>query len=506
MEKQAALERLHVLDRDIKHLSQVTAILQWDQETYMPSAAVEGRSEQLALLEGILHEKATSPEIGNLLEQLGSTTANPKGDTDLPDIERDFLRVVRKNYDRAVLLPAELVTESARAEGLSQAAWVEARKQNDYKTFMPHLEKMIGYAKKKAECWGYTEHPYDGLLDIYEPGMTEGAIAGVFGPLRTRLSQLVQRLGTKQAPRSDFLAREFPRELQAQFGESVMKDLAYDQSQGRLDISAHPFTTTLGPRDVRITTRYFPTNVLSGLFSIIHETGHALYEMGFADNIRDSSLGDGASMGIHESQSRLWENVIGRSFAFWKGQYPLLKQLFSDQLADVSVEEFYAAVNRVQPSLIRVDADEVTYSLHVILRFELERKLFSGNLTVTDLPEAWNGMMQEILGVKPDSDANGVLQDVHWSMGAFGYFPSYALGNLYGLQIWEALQADIPDVEASIEQKNYAPILQWLRAQVHVHGCRYEPKDLIVKITGKPLSAEPFINYLEHKYGQLYAL
>lgn len=506
MKKQEALAQLHAIDRDLKHLSQVTAILQWDQETYMPPAAVEGRSEQLALLEGIVHEKATSPEIGNLLEHVGSTTANPRGDADLPDIERDFLRVLRKQYDRAVRLPADLVTESARAEGLSQAAWVEARKHNDYKTFMPHLEKMIGYAKKKAECWGFTEHPYDGLLDIHEPGMTEGAIDSVFRPLRTRLSHLVQRIGSKQAPRSDFLTREYPKELQAQFGESVMKDLAYDLSQGRLDISAHPFTTTLGPRDVRITTRYFPTNMLSGLFSIIHETGHALYEMGFADEIRDSSLGDGASMGIHESQSRLWENVVGRSRAFWKGQFPLLRQLFPTQLADVSVDDFYAAVNRVRPSLIRVDADEVTYSLHVILRFELERRLFSGALSVAELPEAWNGMMQEILGVKPDSDANGVLQDVHWSMGAFGYFPSYALGNLYGLQFWDKLKADIPEAESFIEQRNYGPILQWLRTQIHAHGCRYEPADMVLKITGKPLSAEPFIKYLEQKYGQLYSL
>lgn len=506
MKKQEALARLHAIDRDLKHLHQVTAILQWDQETYMPPAAVEGRSEQLALLEGIVHEKATSSEIGSLLEQLGSTKENPKGDTDLPDIERDFLRVFRKEYDRAVLLPADLVTEAARAEGLSQAAWVEARKNNNYKTFMPHLEKMIDYAKRKAECWGFSSHPYDGLLDIHEPGMTEEAIDRVFIPLKTRLIQLVQQIGSKKAPPSDFLTREFPKELQARFGESVMKDLSYDLNQGRLDISAHPFTTTLGPRDVRITTRYFPTNMLSGLFSIIHETGHALYEMGFDDEIRDTSLGDGASMGIHESQSRLWENVIGRSHAFWKGQFPLLKQLFPTQLEDVSVDDFYAAVNRVQPSLIRVDADEVTYSLHVILRFELERRLFSGTLSVKDLPEAWNGLMQEILGVQPDSDANGVLQDVHWSMGAFGYFPSYALGNLYGLQFWNTLKSNIPDVESHIEQRNYGPILYWLRKNVHAHGCRYEPADLVLQITGKPLSAEPFINYLEHKYGQLYSL
>jgi len=506
MKKQEALVRLHAIDRDVKHLSQITALLQWDQETYMPPAAVEGRSEQLALLEGIVHEKSTSPEIGDLLEQLGSTTAHPMGDADLPEVERDFLRVLRKEYDRAVLLPADLVTEAARAEGLSQAAWVEARKRNDYKTFMPHLEKMVGYAKKKAECWGFTARPNDGLLDIHEPGMTEASIEAVFNPLRSRLSSLVQRIGEKKAPRSDFLSREFPAELQAQFGESVMKALAYDLQQGRLDISAHPFTTTLGPRDVRITTRYFPTNMLSGLFSIIHETGHALYEMGFAEEIRDSSLGDGASMGIHESQSRLWENVVGRSYAFWKGQFPQLRQLFPTQLADVSVDEFYAAVNQVRPSLIRVDADEVTYSLHVILRFELERRLFAGTVSVADLPEAWNAMMKEILGVTPDSDANGVLQDVHWSMGAFGYFPSYALGNLYGLQFWDALKSDIPEVESFIERKDYMPILQWLRNHVHVHGCRYEPGDLILKVTGKPLSADSFISYLEHKYGQLYKL
>lgn len=506
MKKQEALDRLHSIDRDIKYLSQVTAILQWDQETYMPPLAVEGRSEQLALLEGIVHERFLSPEIGDLLDRLGSTSSNPQGDTELPEIERDFLRVFRKNYDRTILLPTDLVTEAARAEGLSQAAWVDARKNNEYSRFMPHLEKMIGYAKKKAEYWGFASHPYNGLLDIYEPGMTEESIDQVFTPLRERLSRLVQRIAEKKPPRNDFLNREYPEAIQARFGQSIMKDLSYDLNQGRLDISAHPFTTTLGPRDVRITTRYFPTNMLSGLFSIIHESGHALYEMGFDDTIRSSSLGDGASMGIHESQSRLWENVIGRSYAFWKGQYPVLQAYFPSQLKDVSLDEFYGAVNQVRPSLIRVDADEVTYSLHVILRFELERRLFSGALSVQDLPEAWNDQMQNILGLKPDSDANGVLQDVHWSMGSFGYFPSYALGNLYGLQFWETLGQAIPNVEVLIENRNYEPILGWLRSQIHVHGCRYEGGVLVEKVTGKQLSSEPFLQYLEHKYGQLYSL
>lgn len=506
MNRENALDRLHELDRARRTFARVSAILQWDQETYLPPSAVEERAEQLAEIEGVAHERATDAEIGILLERLGSVSDNPAGDETLAPVERDFLRVLRREYDRAVALPAELVTAQARDAGLSQAAWVRARAANDFSAFAPHLRTMIGHSKRKAECLGFAERPYDGLLDLFEPSMTESSIAAVFDPLRSRLASLVRRIAAKPQVDTSFLSRVFPVEAQDTFGRTVMKDLGFDLARGRLDLSAHPFTTTLGGDDVRITTRYSQTNIVSGLYSIIHETGHALYELGFGDDLKSSLLAEGTSMGIHESQSRLWENVIGRSLSFWRGRFPALAAAFPTQLAGVDAEAFYRAVNAVRPSLIRVDADEVTYSLHVILRFELERRIFSGALEVEDLPDAWRTMMRELLGVEPATDAEGVLQDVHWSMGAFGYFPSYALGNLYALQFWRSLKRDIPDVDAAIESGRFAVILSWLRDKIHSMGRRLDPADLLAAATDERLDSGPFIEYLETKYGALYSL
>jgi carboxypeptidase Taq len=506
MNSTSALERLHELDRAHRNFARISAVLQWDQETYLPSSAVEERSEQLAAIEGVAHERAADAEIGVLLERLGSVSDHPRGDESLPAIERDFLRMLRREYDRAVALPSDLVTAQARDAGLSQAAWVRARRANDFSGFAPHLRTMIAHAKRKAECLGFAERPYDGLLDLYEPGLTEASVAAVFGPLRERLASLVRRIAEKPSPDTTFLSAAYPVEAQDAFGRSVMRELGFESARGRLDLSAHPFTTTLGADDVRITTRYSPTNFVAGLFSTIHETGHALYELGFGPDLRPSLLADGASMGIHESQSRLWENVIGRSLPFWKGRFPALKAAFGAQLSGIDAEAFYRAVNVVRPSLIRVDADEVTYSLHVILRFELERRLFSGALEVDELPEAWRKLMADLLGVEPTGDADGVLQDVHWSIGAFGYFPSYALGNLYGLQFWRALKKDLPDVDTAIEAGRFDRILAWLREKIHSMGRRLDPVDLLASVTGESLDSRPFIEYLETKYGSLYSL
>ncbi len=506
MKSDEALARLHELDRAHRTIARVSAVLQWDQETYLPPAAVEERADQLGVLEGIAHERATDPQIGRLLERLGSVSDNPRGDASLPDVERDFLRVLRRDYERATALPADLVVAQARDAGLSQAAWVRARASDDFSAFAPHLRTMINHAKRKARCLGFAERPYDGLLDLYEPGMGEDAIATVFGPLRDRLSALVRRIAAKGPVDTSFLSRVYPVEAQDAFGREVMRDLGFDLARGRLDLSAHPFTTTLGCDDVRITTRYAPTNLASGLFSIIHETGHALYELGFGPDLRPSLLAEGTSMGIHESQSRFWENVICRSLPFWRGRFPALRAAFGDQLAAVDAEEFYRAVNVVRPSLIRVDADEVTYSLHVILRFELERRIFGGTLDVDDLPGAWRALMKDLLGVESERDAEGVLQDVHWSMGAFGYFPSYALGNLYGLQFWRALKRDLGDMDAEIEAGRFKAILAWLREKIHSQGRRMDPADLLASVTGERLDSRPFTDYLESKYGALYSL
>ncbi|MCL2473106.1 MAG: carboxypeptidase M32, partial [Treponema sp.] len=391
-----------------------------------------------------------------------------------------------------------------RAEGLSQAAWAVARRDNDFSSFLPHLEKMVEFSKKKAFYWGYNDNPYDGLLDIYEGGMGVEEIDAVFTPLGAKLSALLKLISSRPRPDCSFLERTFDTEKQACFSRELMSRLGFAKERGRLDISAHPFTTTLGADDVRITTRYLPQQVQSGIFSTIHESGHAFYEMDLPQELRGSCLADGASMGIHESQSRLWENVIGRSRAFWEHMFPVLQSYFPDALSRPNTEDFYRAINLVEPSLVRIEADEVSYSLHIILRFELEKALFSGALLPSELPSAWRKKMKELLGVEPETDAQGVLQDIHWSMGSFGYFPSYALGNLYGLQFWEKMNADVSGVEEAIASGNFTPIRGWLRDTIYVWGHRLEPRELLKKITGKGLSAAPFLNYIESKYKGIY--
>jgi carboxypeptidase Taq len=389
---------------------------------------------------------------------------------------------------------------------LSQAAWAAARKSNDFSAFAPHLERMIGYAKKRAELWGFTERPYDALIDEHEPGMDEQKLSALFASLSVGLTELAEKIADCPQPTTEFLSREFPVRMQESYCEKTMSDLGFDRLRGRLDRSAHPFTTTLGADDIRITTRYFPTNMLSGLFSVIHETGHALYELGFDAPLRGTILADGASMGIHESQSRLWENVIGRSRSFWKGRFPDLMKAFPDALAGIDAEVFYKAVNIVKPSLIRVDADEVTYSLHIILRFDLERRMLSGNLDVDDLPDAWRDGMRRLMGIEPETDDEGVLQDIHWSMGAFGYFPSYALGNLYAAQFWDSLRGDMPDIDDRIERGDYSSILSWLRDRIHRLGRSIPPEEIIESACGSQLNAAPFLRYLGAKYSDLYGI
>ncbi|MDR1099660.1 MAG: carboxypeptidase M32 [Treponema sp.] len=502
-----ALARLHVRDRESYHLEKAIAVLQWDEETYLPARGVEERSEQLALLEEIAHRRFTEPETGRLLADLGSTPDNPRGDERLADMERDFLRVMRRKYDRAVRLPPDFVAAEARAEGLSQPAWAQARRDNDFAAFLPHLKVMIDFARKKAELWGFGGGArYDGLLDIYEPGMSAVEIDAVFTPLRERLVSLLEKIRRSSPPDTAFLNQRFDVEKQARFNHRLMDYLGFDRDRGRLDASAHPFTTTLGPHDVRITTRYFPDNILSGIFSVIHESGHAFYETGFAPELRGSCLADGASMAFHESQSRFWENVIGRSRPFWEGFSPALQETFPRQLDGVGTESFCRAVNEVKPSLIRVDADEVSYALHIILRFELEKRLISGELEAEKLPAVWREYSREYLGVESETDADGVLQDVHWSMGSFGYFPSYALGNLYGAQIRRKIESDLPDFEGVVRRGEFGVLRDWLNNHIYRWGCRLEPAELLRKITGEQLSVIPFLEYIEKKYTELYGI
>jgi len=492
--------------REVMILSHVGSALGWDQETYMPEAGISERSEQIALIQGLVHKKVTDPEVGGFLEDLGCSGENPGGDDALEPLARAFLRVVHREYTRAVKLPESLVTELARSASLSQAAWIRARKNDDFQSFVPYLEKMLNLNLQKAECLGYDEHPYDPLLDEYEPWMKTAQVRKVFSGLKDYLKGLLGRIAEANQVDDGFLRREYPVDRQEAFGKIVLSDMGFDPARGRMDVSAHPFTTTLGYDDVRITTRYKADFFKTSIFGIIHEAGHALYELGFGEDIRDNILAQGTSLGIHESQSRTWENIVGRSRAFWKGYLPGLKEFFPDQLSGIDVEKFYRAVNKVEPSLIRVEADEVTYSMHIILRFELETALLEKNLTVTDLPAAWNDGMKDLLGIVPPSDADGVLQDIHWPMGAFGYFPAYALGNLYGAQFYRKMKDDIPDLEASIEKRELKPVLDWLRKHIHSAGSVYTAPELVRKVTGRELSTEDFTEYLEEKYTGIYGL
>ncbi|MDR0670175.1 MAG: carboxypeptidase M32 [Treponema sp.] len=497
------LETLRQIDREYHRLGKILALLQWDEETCLPPGGVEERAEQLALLQGMAHERLVSPLVGRCLTELGSTTENPRGDEGLPALQRDFLRVMRRAYDREVKLPVEFVSAAARAEGLSQAAWAQARRDNDFSAFLPHLRAMITIARDKARYWGYGAGPgdkglYDGLLDIYEPGLSSAQISALFTPLGERLNALLKKI--PPPPPYPFLEQDYDTGVQERFNRALMEYLGFDTRRGRLDTSAHPFTTSLGPDDVRITTRYFPRSTLSSIFSVIHESGHAFYELGLPPELRGSCLADGASMAIHESQSRFWENLIGRSRPFWEGLFPVLRSYFPAQLGRVEPDTFYRGINQVRPSLIRVDADELSYSLHIILRFELEKQLIAGELPPEDLPGRWREYSRRYLNLESETDSDGVLQDVHWSMGAFGYFPSYALGNLYGLQFWAQMKKDLPDLESALAAGNFRPVHQWLADRIYRWGCRLEPSELLAKVTGERLSTGPFLDYIEAKY------
>ncbi len=506
MTPEMAVRRLKELDREIQLLDHANALLMWDEETYMPERSIEERSEQVALLQSIIHDRLTSPEVGDLLTAAGASDANPRGEASLPQESQAFLRALQRRHRREAKLPAELVSELVRAATIGQALWRQARAKSDFALFAPQLRKLVELTIRKAQCIGFVGHPYDALIDEFEPWTTTAEVRSIFAGLENRLGGLVARIGAAERIDDGFLSADFPVDKQAAFSKLLLEGMGYDPKRGRLDESAHPFTTTLGRDDVRITARYNSRYVKTGIFSVIHEAGHALYELGFSEAIRGSLLATGTSLGIHESQSRLWENIIGRSEPFWRHYLPLLAELFPSQLKGVSLERFYRAVNRVEPSLIRIEADEVTYSLHIILRFDLETRLVSGQLDVEDLPEAWNRRTQELFGILPDSDAAGVLQDIHWSMGSFGYFPTYALGNLYGAQFAAAMREAIPNLDGAIARGDLRVILDWLRREIHVHGASLTAAELCKRVTGQGLSPDFFIAYLEQKYAPMYGL
>jgi carboxypeptidase Taq len=500
------LDRLRTLDREIRLLTHSMGLLTWDQETSMPDGAIDERSEQLALIEGLIHQRITSSEMGDLLEELGSTHEQPLGDSSLASLDRALLRQLRRAYGRASKLPETLVTRLARTVSRAQAIWQRARSEDAYASFAAVLGEIIELQIEIANRIGYEEHPYDALLDGFEPWMKTAAVERIFAELERKLVPLVNAISESSQPETPLPSKRFSVAKQRDFAEQVLRQMGYDFDRGRLDTSTHPFTMVLGRDDVRISARFSARGPLAGLFGCMHEGGHALYELGFADNVKMTALGEAASLGMHESQSRFWENMIGHNRSFWTYFYPRLRDFFPKQLSGIDAETFYRKLNRVEPSVIRLEADEVTYDLHIILRFNLERRIMTRELGVHDIPEAWREESMRLLGVIPKNDSQGVLQDIHWSIGGFGYFPTYTLGNLYAAQFMHALRRDIVDVDDVLARGDLKVILQWLRRNIHEGGSTMTAEELCNSVTGEYLNPQYFISYLRGKYGELYDL
>jgi len=502
MPPEQQLQELRTRLAEISDLNHASALLGWDQQTYMPPGGAEDRGNQLATLGQIAHVKFVSPEIGKLLDDLQPYVSQLDPDS----FEARLVKVTRRSYDKEIKVPVELVMEIAIVTTAAHEAWAKARAENNFAHFQPHLEKVLDLARRYAALFAPYDHIYDPMVDIFEPGLKTTDIKTIFNTLRPQQVELIRKIASRPQVDDSFMHLTYDEQKQWDFGVEIITKMGFDWKRGRQDKTLHPFTTNFGLGDVRITTRVFPNYMASALFGTLHETGHAMYEMGSDPSLARSPLVGGASSGIHESQSRMWENLIGRSFPFWQCFYPRLQEVFPSQLGNVSLEAFYKGINKVQPSLIRVEADEATYNLHIMLRMELEMAMMEGSLAVKDLPEAWNTRFQEYLGISPSKDADGVLQDVHWSGGMIGYFPSYALGNLIAAQLWELINADIPDLPDQIRRGEFAPWLAWLREKVHRHGSKYEPQELIQRVTGSKIDPAPYMRYLGKKYAEIYGL
>ncbi len=510
MKTLATLEPLTSRLLEIQRIHSAASVLSWDQETYMPAGGGEARAEQIAVLQGIAHEKLVSQDVESQLSQWVDPSTGQANDTagnawDEPS--RSLLREVWRDVSRAKKLPSDFVVKLSRECSLAQQVWVEAKENNKFSKFLPNLRTVLELKREEAQYLGYRDSPYDALLDVYEPGATIAGLRPVFAALKPRLVALLKKITQSRVQIDDsLLHRSYDQPRQMEFGRLVLTAMGYDFTRGRLDLSAHPFTTSFHPTDVRVTTRVHERELQSCLFSCIHEGGHGLYDQGLDHQYFGTPLGDSVSLGIHESQSRLWENCVGRSRPFWRFFYPVLQHTFPDQLHGVAMEQFYAAINRVHPSLIRVEADELTYNLHIMLRFEIEQDLIEGKTHPEDLPAIWNRKMEEYLGIAPPTDAEGVLQDVHWSFGAFGYFPTYTLGNLYSVQFFEQAMRELPNLEVEIAAGQLLGLRRWLEQKIHRWGRMFTPAHLAERVTGSTINPEPFLQYVEKKYGELYQL
>jgi carboxypeptidase Taq len=495
-----AYAKLYDRSKQVSYLASAMAVLHWDQRTNIPPKGHAHRANQLASLAQMHHAMVTDPVIGDWLAavQGSSLTQDPLS------VEAVNVREWRRAYDRAVKIPEALAVALAKLSAETQSIWEAARPKNDWQALKPNLAQIVRLKREQAEAVGYEHEPYDALLDFYEPGATAESLEPIFRELVDALVVILHAIQEHAPSKSSALeSYRFPIADQRTFAASVAEALGYDMAAGRLDVSAHPFTIGIGPGDVRITTRYRETSFTESFFGAVHETGHALYHQGLPLEHWGAPFCKPTSLGINESQSRMWENIVARSKPFWKFFYPRLQDVFP-ALHPLPLDEFYRSINRVAPSLIRTEADEVTYNLHVLLRFELEIMLCRGALEVEDLPEAWNAKMKKYLGVTPDSYREGVMQDIHWPSGAIGYFPTYTLGNLYAAQFYHRMQKDLGNVEQHIANGEFAPILQWLREKIHSQGTRYRPRDLLMVVTGEDLNPTYLIQYLDKKYAEIY--
>jgi carboxypeptidase Taq len=486
------LDQLKRLLGENDDLRKAATLLFWDQRVMMPPGGAEARADALATVSRLTHERFVDDELGNLLEDL-------KGLEETLDYESDdasLIRVTRRDFDKAVRVPPELTGEMRRASALASADWGLAKQNADYPSMLPHMEKHLELKHRYVACFDTPDETYDVLLDDYEPGMKTSDVRAIFDTLKEELLPLIQEISEAGDVDDSFLTGEFDPGAQQAFSLEIVRRFGFTDEEWRLDTTAHPFMTTPGHGDVRLTTNYRPHDITS-LFASMHEFGHGVYEWGVAPELSRGPLGSGVSLGVHESQSRTWENLIGRSRPFWRYFYPRLQEHFP-QFGSVDEEAFYRAVNKVHPSLIRIDADEVTYNMHIILRFELEQELIEGRVDLRDLPEAWDARMDEYLGIDVPSAREGVLQDMHWSSGSMGYFPTYALGNVMSVQIWERLKEDV-DVDEQMERGEFGEIREWLRSRLYVLGRKFEPQETIERVTGSRIDPGPYVRYLREK-------
>lgn len=491
-----AYERLLGHLRSLHLIHSVQGLLGWDEQVNLPPKSAGFRAEQMAEMARLAHEAASKPGLGEALAELEADWESLDSD------QRVVVREARRDFDRITRLPAEFVTAKARHSSAAFHAWAQAREQRDFAAYAPFIERHIALAKEEAELQGWGDRPYDYAIDLHDPGFTAERISALFAELKEGLVPLVREIEARAGDRPSAL-KGFPVEAQRTFLREVTAQLGFDYEHGRIDVALHPFCEGDG-LDVRMTTRFHEDEPLDSLFSSIHETGHGLYAQGLSAEHQATALGQHVGMAVHESQSRMWENQVGRSRAMWRYFEPRYRELFAEQLREVSSEQLYREINAVRPTLIRVDSDEVHYNLHIILRFEIEQALFSGELAVPDLPAAWNDRCEALLGCRPRHDAEGVLQDVHWSGGAFGYFPSYCLGNMIAAQNWAKARESLPGLDEAFAQGNFSDLLDWTRREIHDQGKRYPTLELVERVTGAPLSPQPLLAYLRERYGELY--